>query len=104
MRYSSPLSVLRRLGLRLGSRGHEGYQRVPYGLLNGVRRLAVELEAIDDRLDDDALLHEGPDSLRHVIVIAPQAVQPTHHQDVATAQDIEQAMALRTLNEPCGDA
>src|SRR5215470_4580759 len=104
MRDASPLSVLRRLGLCLGSRGHERYQRVPHGLLDGVGRLAVEREAVDDRLDNDALLHEGPDSLRHVIVIPAQPVYPAHDEHVATAQDVEQAMALRTLCEPRGDA
>jgi len=73
-------------------RGHERYQRVPDGFLDRVGRCAVERHHVDDGLDDDASPHELPDDIAHIVVVAPEAINPANHEHVAGPQLVEVLM------------
>ncbi len=84
--------------------GHEGNQRVPHGLLDGVLGGPVEGHGVDDGLDDHALVHQSADGLGHVLIVPPQAVHPTDHQHIPSAHLIQQPGASLAVLEAGGDA
>jgi hypothetical protein len=100
MRDSGSLRVLCGLGLGLGGPSHERNQAILHGLLDGISRGAVEGEAIDDGLDDDAALDEALNSLDHIVAIAAKQVDPAHHEGVAAAKQVNEAPAFRPLAKP----
>jgi hypothetical protein len=60
---------------------------------------AVEDKAVDHGPNDDAALHELADDFGHVCLVSPEPVNPTDNEHVATAEQIEQPLALIALGE-----
>ena len=56
--------------------------------------LRIEGEPIDDGPDDDALLYEPLDGLHHVIVVAPETINPANNESVTSSEEIEQTLPL----------
>src|SRR3984957_15796169 len=88
-----------RLGLRLREGRHKRDQRIADRHLHRVFGCAVEDEAVDHSLNDDAALHKITDDLGHVSIVSPEPVDPADNEHVATAEQIEQPLALTALGE-----
>lgn len=56
------------------------------------------------RADDHAPAEEFAHGVGHIGTVAPEAVEPSHDEDVPRSQDIGQAPTLRPIREPGGDA
>ena len=91
---AGPLCSLGRFSLCLSGRGHEANECVTDGLLHRVFGRAVEGEVVDHRSDHHAPPHELADGVAHVLIISPEAINPTDHKDVTGPQLIEQAATL----------
>ena len=51
----------------------------------------------------DSATNELPHSVRHVLVISPQPVHPTHHERIALPQDIEKSPPFRAFAKASRD-
>jgi hypothetical protein len=47
----------------------------------------------------DAALHELPNHLGHVSIVSPEPVDPADNEDIATAEQIEQPLALTAFGQ-----
>jgi hypothetical protein len=101
---TGPLRFLRRLGVSLGRRSHEGNQRVPDGHLDRVCGRAVERHVVDYRTDYDTTPHKLPNGVSDISIVAAEAVDPAHDQSVARAEDIKQPPAVLAFSKLGGYA
>jgi hypothetical protein len=76
VRYSGPLSLFVGLYLCFRHRRHKAYQRVPDRLLSGVCGGAIEHHSIDHGLHRDPYVDQRSDGVCHVLIVAPQPVNP----------------------------
>jgi hypothetical protein len=71
---------------------------------HGIDGDAVERHVVDYRPDDDASAHELSDGVDHVGVIAAEPINPAHHEGISGAQQIEETMPFRPIDEAGSDA
>jgi hypothetical protein len=98
------LRFFRDFGLGLRGCSHKGNERISDRLLHGVGSRSVEYHPVDHCLNPDAATDELPHSVGHVLIVAPQAINPANHQCVALPKDIEKSASFRTFTEARGDA
>jgi hypothetical protein len=72
-------------------------------MLHGIGGRSVEDRPIDDCLDSDSATNKLPHGVGYVLVVAPQAIHPTHHQRVSLPE-VEQSPPFRTFTEASGEA
>jgi hypothetical protein len=102
----STLGGLGRLRLAPRRGSHEDDHRIPDGFLYRISGRAIERHRVDDRLHNDAVIHQMADRRRRVIIISAEPIDPSDDDLISGPHLVEQPPRPRgrPATLPAGDA